>query len=191
MEEIWKPIEGFEGRYEVSSLGRVKSLPRPYWNHNGYAMLKERILKPAENTYRKTPYLYVGISDSSGKRHSLSVHTLVCKAFHGPKPEQIDGDKNVECMHLNGNSLDNRAENLAWGTHSQNMREKTCIQSHIMSCRLSIPVIQCDLDGNEIARFPSARNAASRLGLWAAAISECVRGGRYRTHGGYRWKRAD
>lgn len=191
-EEIWKDIPGWEGMYQASNLGRIKSLARPVWNHQGYAFKPETILKPAKNTYRKTPYLYARLSDAkTGRYHTLSVHVLVCKTFNGPKPEQIDGDRNVDCMHLNGNSLDNRPENLAWGTHKQNMNEKTCRKSHVDGCTLSIPVIQCDLNGNEIARFPSARTAARELGLYSTAISECIRGGRYHTHGGYKWKRAD
>lgn len=192
-EEIWKDIPGWDGLYQASSLGRIKGLERFVWNHNGYALKPEIILKPAKNTYRKTPYLYARLSDAKTRRYrSLAVHVLVCKTFNGPKPEQIDGDSNVDCMHINGDSLDNRAENLMWGTHKQNMNEETCKQSHIDSCPFSIPIIQCDLDGNEIARFPSAKTAARLLGLWSAAISECVReNGRYHTHGGYKWKKAE
>ena len=188
-EEIWKDIPGWEGLYQASSLGRIRSYDKWVWNHQGYMLIKGRILKPSKNTYRKTPYYYVGLSDSVKKiRKSLSVHTLICKTFNGPKPEEINGDRNVNCMHLNGYSLDNRACNLAWGTHKENMNEATCRASHIAACPLSKPVIQCDLNGNEIARFPSARTAARELGLWSAPISQCIRGGRYRTHGGFIWK---
>ena len=192
MEEIWKDVPGWEGLYQGSTLGRIRSYDRWVWNHNGYRLVKGRILNPSKNTYKKTPYLYVRLSDPVKKSHkSLSVHTLICKTFKGPKPTEINGDSNVDCMHINGDSLDNRPENLMWGTHSQNMNEKTCRQSHIISCPLSKQVIQYDLDGNEIARFISARHAARVLGLWSTAISECARGdGRYRTHGGYKWKYA-
>lgn len=192
-EEIWKDIPGWEGLYQASSLGRIKSLERRVWNHKGYKLKGEQVLKPCKNTYRKTPYFYVRLSDAKrGLQKSLAVHVLVCKTFHGPKPESIDGDSNINCMHLNGNSLDNRACNLRWGTHAENMNEETCRASHVAGCPLSKPVIQYDLSGNEIARFPSARTAARVLGLWNVAISECARGnGRYRTHGGYKWKYID
>lgn len=188
-EEIWKDIPGWEGLYQASSLGRIRSYDRMVWNHKGYMIVKGRILKPAKNTYRKTPYYYVRLSDSTRKIYkSLSVHTLICSTFNGPKPKEINGDRNVDCMHLNGDSLDNRACNLAWGTHKENMNESTCVKSHIDNCTLSKPVIQCDLNGKEIARFPSARTAAKTLGLWYACISACARGDRYRTHGGFIWK---
>lgn len=188
-EEIWKDIPGWEGLYQASSLGRIRSYDKLVWNHNGYMLIKGRILKPSKNTYGKTPYYYVGLSDSTRKIYkSLSVHTLICSTFNGPKPKEINGDHNIDCMHLNGDSTDNKASNLAWGTHKDNMNEATCRASHISACPLSKPVIQCDLDGNEIARFPSARAAARELGLWSAPISECVRGGRYHTHGGFIWK---
>ena len=188
-EEIWKDIPGWEGLYQASNLGRIRSLDKMVWNHQGYTLKKGRILTPNKNTYRKTPYCYIRLCDSARKlQKSLALHVLVCKTFNGPKPEHINGDHNVNCMHLNGNSLDNRASNLAWGTHKENMNEATCRASHIAACPLSIPVIQCDLNGNEIARFPSARAAARELGLWSACISACVRGDRYRTHGGFIWK---
>lgn len=191
-EEIWKDIPGYEGLYRASSLGRIRSLDRYVWNHKGYMLAKGRVLKQSKNVYRKTPYYYVRLYNGAKKTGKcLSVHTLVCSTFNGPKPKEIGGDKNVDCMHINGDSLDNRACNLVWGTHKENMNEKTCIKSHIYNCTLSKPVIQCDLDGNEIARFISARHAARVLGLWSTAISECARGdGRYRTHGGYKWKYA-
>ena len=151
-EEIWKDIPGWEGLYQASSLGRIRSYDRWVWNHQGYMLIKGRILKPNKNTYRKTPYLYVGLSDSAKKiRKSLAVHVLICKTFNGPKPKEINGDRNVDCMHLNGDSLDNRACNLAWGTHKENMNEATCVKIHIDNCTLSKPVIQCDLNGKEIA----------------------------------------
>lgn len=191
-DEIWKDIPGYEGLYQASSRGRIRSYDRWVWNHQGYMLIKGRILKLSKNTYRKTPYYYAALYDSVKKiRRCLAVHTLICKTFNGPKPTEINGDRNIDCMHINGNSLDNRSGNLAWGTHKENMNEATCRESHIRNCTLSIPVIQCDLDGNEIARFPSARTAARELGLYNTAISECVRGGRYRTHGGYKWKAAN
>lgn len=187
-EEIWKPIKGYEGYYEVSSLGRAKSLERMRWNGRGSYISAGRILKPSKNTSRSTPYYYVGLS-RGGKTTSVSLSVLVCTAFHGPRPDNIGGDTDVECMHLNGDSLDNRAENLRWGTHTENMNEKKCKLNHISSSRKKRTVIQQDLEGREVARFPSTREAARQTGLDYKHIAKCAAKKKYyRTHGGFRWE---
>lgn len=104
--EIWKPILGAEGRYEVSSLGRVRSLPRE--------KTPGGILKAHSN---RKGYQQVTIS-RNGKGRTKRVHVLVAQAFHGPRP--FDG---AHVRHLNGNPADNRAENLRWGTASENNRD--------------------------------------------------------------------
>ena len=108
--EEWRPVVGYEGAYEVSSLGRVRSLDRVIQRRGQGAMrIKGRLLRPATNW--ALPYPSVQLS--GGARHY--VHELVATAFHGPRPEQ-----SWECRHLNGDPVDNRRENLAWGTSSEN-----------------------------------------------------------------------
>jgi hypothetical protein len=106
--EQWKPVVGYEGRYEVSSQGRVRSLPR--------ARTKGGVLKPWEQG--KCAYLAVKLRDRPSRRdRSVLVHTLVAEAFLGPRPtgEQV--------RHLNTDSRDNRAENLAYGSAVDNARD--------------------------------------------------------------------
>jgi len=107
----WRPIPGFEGRYEVSDQGDVRSL------------LKGRVLvlKPTwverregNGVYYQKVGLYPG---DGGKRMRLYVHRLVLTAFIR---EPGDGD---EACHVNGDTQDNRLENLCWGSHSENLRE--------------------------------------------------------------------
>lgn len=99
MKEIWKAIPGYEGQYEVSDLGRVKS----------YRRYKEgRILRPG-----RMPQGHLSVA--LGRRNSQCVHKLVLLAFVGPAP------LNHECLHANGIPSDNRLENLRWGTRTENI----------------------------------------------------------------------
>lgn len=105
--ETWKPIPGYEGLYEVSDLGRVRSLDRV--DRRGRFWLG-RTLKPQLGT---SGYLAVALS-----RHSClktrAIHRLVLEAFIGPCPKGLIG------LHLNDIKTDNRLENLRWGTYSEN-----------------------------------------------------------------------
>lgn len=105
--EIWKPIVGYDGLYEVSNRGRVKAV------HSRNGITSGKILKafPSPNGY-----LQVTLYDASGHRKPLrcSVHCLVLEAFVGPRPERY------QCRHLDGVRNNNILENLAWGTVSEN-----------------------------------------------------------------------
>lgn len=113
-EEIWKDIPGFEGQYQVSNLGRVKSLARyarlKHWSGTeSMRKVHERILRPGKS---KSGHVSVAI----GKGNSRLVHQLVLEAFVGECPE------NHEVLHLNHVPNDNRLENLKYGTRSENMK---------------------------------------------------------------------
>ncbi len=101
-EEIWKDIEGFEGRYQVSNLGRVMSLMT---NHGKL----QRKLKPQH----ERNYLYVNLSVKD-KGHTKDVHRMVAKAFV-PNP-----DNKPMVNHIDGSKLNNNASNLEWVTCSEN-----------------------------------------------------------------------
>jgi hypothetical protein len=114
--EIWKPIIGFEGLYEASNLGRARSIDRTVIAKNGQAkVLKGKLL--TVSVYKGALYAAVVIS-KDGKYKSTHIHGLICEAFHGRRP------KGFVARHLNGNCLDNRAENLQWGTPKQNMADQ-------------------------------------------------------------------
>ncbi len=107
--EKWKDIEGYEGYYQVSNLGNVKSLGRYVNNpHGGKRYIRERILKP----FNKKGYLYVDLLKI--KQHRI--HRLVAAAFIDNK------DDSAEVNHINGIKNDNRVENLEWCTRSENMK---------------------------------------------------------------------
>lgn len=105
--EIWKDVVGFEGLYEVSNLGRVKSSAKINRAH-------EIVLKTPAN-YR-TGYLFADLCKAGQKNKHSSVHRLVATAFL-PNPE----DK-VQVNHINGDKTDNRLENLEWATRSENQK---------------------------------------------------------------------
>ena len=107
--EIWKPIVGFEGRYEVSNHGRVKSLLRCRGT-------TERILRPRIRDHRFS-YLSVCLYTRKHKQ-SIFIHRLVLATFVGPCPV------GMECRHLDGNSVNNRLVNLCWGTPVENAADQ-------------------------------------------------------------------
>lgn len=115
MDEIWKDIPGYEGRYQVSNMGRVKSLERKVRSVNWYShkefwrTVKERILRPGPV---KSGHLYVVLGHGEA---GTPVHQLVMRAFVGEPPE------GMEVRHLNGNPKDNRLENLKYGTRTENI----------------------------------------------------------------------
>lgn len=114
--EAWLPVAGYEDLYQVSSLGRVRSLDRtvPH-RYSGQVRLKGRVLKPAPCP--PFGYLMVNLSSGGIERTAL-VHQLVTVAFHGPRPP------GMEVLHGPGGRLDNRAANLSWGTPSANQQDK-------------------------------------------------------------------
>ena len=114
--EIWKDIPGYEGRYQASSLGRIKSLERkvrgenPYTRKEFFRTVPERILRPGR--FCKSGHVSVVLGRGTA---GMPVHQLVAFTFLGPRPERLD------ILHINGNPLDNRAENLMYGTRTENI----------------------------------------------------------------------
>lgn len=116
--EEWRPVPGFPG-YEVSSLGRVVSKRRRC----------PQILKPWLDSHG---YPRVGLRTDDG-RALRSVHVVVATAFLGPRP---DG---CEVRHLDGSPLNNTPENLAWGTRSENERDKVRHGTHNCASKTHCP----------------------------------------------------
>ena len=111
MEEVWKDIPGYEGSYQVSTLGRVKSLPRvvqiPCY---GTRTLSEKMLRLSRCT---SGHLYVNLR-KDGSTHHSEIHRLVMLAFVGPCPP------GMEVCHNDSNPQNNRLDNLRYDTHLNN-----------------------------------------------------------------------
>ena len=114
-QEIWKPVPGYEGRYEVSNLGRVKTLPGRVRLHEHTRVLSERV---RTGSLDKRGYRYVNLHDAEGGKppKRVGVHRLVALAF---LPEPV-GEMHVN--HKNFVRDDNRPENLEWTTAAENVR---------------------------------------------------------------------
>lgn len=108
--EVWKDIPNYEGLYQVSNLGRVKSLPRACGGEHNRFVSKTKIMKTRPNV---NGYLQTNIK-KDGKQRLVRVHRLVAIAFI----PRVDGKEYVD--HINGVKLDNRVENLRWCTHREN-----------------------------------------------------------------------
>lgn len=113
--EEWRPIPGFEG-YEASSLGRIKSVARGKGRRVGRIVAQH----PLTNGRYPKVELWTG-----GRRRTVLVHRLVGEAFLGPLPDGL------QTRHLNGNGFDNRASNLKYGTHLENMQDAIKHGTHV------------------------------------------------------------
>jgi hypothetical protein len=116
MEEVWAPIKGYEGLYEVSNFGEVKSLERTITPRNAKKsyVIEEQLLKPGINS---TGYKTVCLC-RQGKCKTFKVHALVASSFLGPKP-----DKQIVRHGFKG-KLNNSVENLSYGTFKDNEYDK-------------------------------------------------------------------
>lgn len=188
MIEIWKDIPQYEGRYQASNLGRIKSLPRHIRQWNRTIMSKELIMKQQKD---KSGYAYVIID-----KHLCLVHRLVGMAFLPNPKETIN--------HKNGNKSDNRVENLEWATRSENTRHAYDVLHRKGSLagkkgelspnfgkrgkqsRLSKSIIQIE-DGKTVAAFDSMREAERATGIHHAQISAACKGTRPHA-GGFQWR---
>ena len=114
--ELWLPVVGFEGLYEVSNHGRVRSLHRIVKHrHGGERRWKGRMM--ALTICRTTGYRQVGLN-KDGERKTFTVHQLVAAAFFGPCPEGL------YVRHGPAGPLDNSVENLSYGTRSEIEQDK-------------------------------------------------------------------
>ena len=171
--EIWRPISGYEGLYEVSNNGRVRSVQRIIHYSDGYDRINDgRILKPAKASKdKRCDYLRVSLSKDNFVRQ-FSVHRIVAEHF----VNRNDGCDFVN--HIDGNKHNNSAENLEWVTASGN-------KMHAVYTGLDIPNfgikrVYCLTNGKV---YPSASQAARELGLDDSSVSKVCRGKRKQTRG--------
>lgn len=177
--EIWKDIDGYEGLYQVSNLGRVKSLN---YKRTG----KEKILKAGKNS---DGYLQVGLH-KQGEEKKYLVHRLVAQAFI-PNPNNLP-----QVNHINEDKTDNRVEeqytNLEWINNFDNCNHGTRnvrISKANINGKISKKVKQYSLEGEFIKEFQSTMEVERQLGFSNGNISSCC-SGRYKQAYGFIWKYA-
>lgn len=197
MKEIWKDIEGYEG-YQVSNLGRVRSLDRIDSNNHP---LKGVILKPYISN---SGYLLVGLYKQQ-KRDRKLLHRLVAEAFipnpeNKPEIDHINTDKTDNTVFLNEDgSVNYDKTNLRWTTRKENINNpltKTKMQINARKPskgkygkkhHRSKPIIQYDKEGNFIKEWECANDVERVLGISNKHIgSVCL--GKRKSCGGYIWK---
>lgn len=176
MKEIWKSVVGYEGLYEVSNLGRVKSLDMvlPYARHGKITIRirKGVILTPAK---MRNGYLRVGVSNN-GKHKLNLVHRLVAMAF-------IPNYNNYrEVNHKNCDKSDNRVVNLEWVNSSQNKIH--AIENNLYTNNKVVLQIK---DGVVINEYKSTKEAERQTGIFYQSISKVALGKRNKA-GGYQWR---
>lgn len=178
--EVWKPIKGYEGVYEISSFGRVKSLDRTI-RHTGCLGGKNKLRK--EGMIRKcgkntNGYPSVTITFNSREK-TRAVHRFVAEAFL-PNPQN-----KFTVNHKNGIKTDNRVENLEWMTQTENIRHafKTGLKSREQHFKKVVQI----KDGKVVKIWDSLMEAAVHCGFDRSGISHCC-GGEQKTAGGFGWK---
>lgn len=169
MEEIWKDIDGYAGKYQVSNFGNVRRVGK-------------RVLKPQ---IRGQGYLSVWLYDGHNHAKQVSVHRLVADAFI-PNPNGLD-----EVNHLDECKQNNRADNLAWCMHRDNCvygeRSKRIGVANTNGKRSRV-IEQYTLDGKLVCVYPSLQEAG-RHGFAASNICRCANGHPQYTHAyGYKWQ---
>lgn len=179
--EIWVNIPNYDG-YQVSNLGRLKSLEKKIWNGHQYIIRKEKILKGRINTKGYIKYaLY-----QNKKPKNLSIHRLVAEAFI-PNPDNLP-----QINHIDGNKQNNCVDNLEWCTNGENQQhawinglQKKKIGKENHNAR---QIIQSDLNDNVVGEFDSIMDAVRFLNIKNGShIVQCCKGERNKAYN-YKWK---
>ena len=217
-EEIWKDIEGYEGYYQISNMGRVKSLERTVRCNRGYRTVPEKILEGRKNTYG---YLQVELCQEAKKEY-CTIHKLVAQAFL----DNSEGYKEIN--HKDENKTNNCVENLEWcsrsyntnyGTRNQRAGEKLrgrkqteetkkkiseklkgrkqteetikkISEKNTNNPKTSKPVFSVDKETGLIMWWASAKEAERCTGIYHGSINRCCRGER-NSAGNHYWFYAD
>lgn len=171
MKEIWRDIKRYEGKYQVSNTGKVKSLN---YRRTG----KEKILKLDDNGHG---YLYVSLS-KDGKGKSYPVHKLVATAF-------LENPNNLpEVNHKDENKYNNCVDNLEWCSRSYNINYGT--GNKRSAEKRSKPVYSINKESGLIMWWQSAKEAERQIGIDNSHINKCCQGKR-KSAGGFYWHYAD
>ena len=183
MTEVWKDIKGYEGLYQISNLGRVKSLAHLH-GKSKKLIRKEKIMQCVIGI---KGYLYCGLS-KNGLTKRYRVHRLVAEAFIG-NPNELP-----QVNHIDGDKANNRADNLEYCTCAYNVRHAFLngLRKGIRDSdnALSKKVNQYALSGDYIKTWDSTMQIERNLGITNVSISQCCLGKIKSSHG-YIWRYAE
>ena len=206
--EEWRDIKGFEGKYQVSNTGKVKSLERMKWNGKGYQKIPEKILEGVDDGHG---YLHVNLC-KDGKETSCKVHRLIAQAFL-PNPNNLP-----EVNHKDEDKTNNCVENLEWCSRSYNinygtrnkkasekLKGKKHSEEHIKKIseklkgrkqseehikKRSKPVFSVDKESGLIMWWQSVIEASRQTNINQGSIAKCCQGKR-KSAGGHIFFYAD
>jgi len=165
MKEIWKDIDGFEGLYQVSNYGRVRSITRIVKKWDGERTVNGIVLKQAKNT---KGYCFVQLYKNGIGKNAV-IHRLVAQAFI-PNPQGLP-----QVNHKDENKDNNTALNLEWCDGIYNARYGT--RNSRVSQKKSKAIIVLDRDGNEVGRFDSLSSASKFIGRSKPVICGYIKRG--------------
>lgn len=209
--EEWRSVCGFEGLYEISNLGRIRSLGRDIIRKDGPGkVFKSKILKTHPSN--RLRHHKINLRDLDGNNYPRFIHRLVAEAFI-PNP-----DNKPLVDHIDTNGENNNASNLRWVTAKENSnnpvsknKNKTTSYKKGLELRSKIkeafnggeevklqgcmsrpkPVVKIDDLGNKVQIYPSAMEASRPMGMHKDAISKVCRKRSNSKPGGFRWRYID
>lgn len=171
MQEVWKDIKGYEGSYQVSNLGNVKSVER---KDSKGRIAHEKLLRPWDD---RNGYLVVHLWKGGTKKHH-KVHRLVLETFR-----PIQGMEKLDCNHIDENKLNNRLDNLNWLTRRDNLYHGTHNRRIAQAHNKPIYCVELDRTFDGIAEAAREFNH-SRANIWRVLDKPD------RTACGYHWQYA-
>lgn len=185
MQEEWKDIPNYEGLYQASNLGRIKSLKRYKNNHGKKQIVNERIMKQQKDL---DGYYRVSLC-KNGKYYQTKTHRIIAMTFI-PNLNNYSQVNHIKAISDGGN---NNVNNLYWGTQKQNMEDKKRdghtkyfnakgYKNPSAKC-----VIQYSLNGEMIKRYKYIKEASNKTGINNGDIGQCCKG-KLKTAGGYKWE---